>query len=79
MIRTLLEVFGHLPPPYDQFSVLNGLLNKSVSMLKDTRRRMTSWTAEVKKETQTWATTLGAFYKDHGSSGALVQIKAWLA
>ncbi|KAL6749160.1 hypothetical protein V8C86DRAFT_3032224 [Haematococcus lacustris] len=75
MIRKLLEVFGHLPPPYDQLSVLTSVLNKSVSTLKDTRHRMTSWTAEVKKETQTWATTLGAFYKDHGSTGVLTEWK----
>ncbi|KAL6753290.1 hypothetical protein V8C86DRAFT_3140046 [Haematococcus lacustris] len=75
MIRKLLEVFGHLPPPYDQLSVLTSVLNKSVSTLKDTRHRMTSWTPEVKKETQTWATTLGAFYKDHGSTGVLPEWK----
>ncbi|KAL6762418.1 hypothetical protein V8C86DRAFT_3130782 [Haematococcus lacustris] len=75
MIRKLLEVFGHLPPPYDQLSVLTSVLNKSVNTLKDTRHRMTSWTAEVKKETQTWATTLGAFYKEHGSTGVLTEWK----
>ncbi|GFH30894.1 hypothetical protein HaLaN_29826, partial [Haematococcus lacustris] len=48
---------------------------RSVSTLKDTRHRMTSWTAEVKKETQTWATTLGAFYKEHGSTGVLTEWK----
>ncbi|KAL6748066.1 hypothetical protein V8C86DRAFT_3147192 [Haematococcus lacustris] len=74
MIRKLLEVFGHLPPPYDQLSVLTSVLNKSVSTLKDTRHRTTSWTAEVIKETQTWATTLGAFYKDHGSTGSLIRM-----
>ncbi|KAL6745082.1 hypothetical protein V8C86DRAFT_3035925 [Haematococcus lacustris] len=75
MIRKLLEVFGHLPPPYDQLSVLTSVLNKAVSTLKDTRHRMTSWTYQVQKETQTWATTLGAFYKVHGSTGVLTEWK----
>ncbi|KAL6749778.1 hypothetical protein V8C86DRAFT_3031638 [Haematococcus lacustris] len=75
MIRKLLEVFGHLPPPYDQLSVLTSVLNKAVSTLKDTRHRMTSWTDQVQKETQMWATTLGAFYKVHGSKGVLTEWK----
>ncbi|GFH29422.1 hypothetical protein HaLaN_28072, partial [Haematococcus lacustris] len=52
MIRKLLEVFGNLPPPYDQLSVLTSVLNKSVSTLKDTRHRMSSWTDQAIKASQ---------------------------
>ncbi|GFH18781.1 hypothetical protein HaLaN_15638 [Haematococcus lacustris] len=81
MLRKIVEAVGELPPPYDDLSVLKGLLHKSVNVLHDTRKRNVrnkKWSDEVMQETQKWVSTVGAFFKKHGATGVLPEWKPLL-